>query len=164
MTMRMKKGFLLMLMMGAAVACSTLTPAEKEALAKRVNTALDERKYEINVQMMSPLKGPGKNLTSGWSLEVKNDSLFSYLPYMGRAYNVPFGGGKGLNFDAPIKNYRDGLWQKNLRKIDFDATNEENTYHYTIDVYENGNATINVVARERDPITFSGVMKEETEK
>ena len=29
MTMRMKKGFLLMLMMGAAVACSTLTPAEK---------------------------------------------------------------------------------------------------------------------------------------
>ena len=147
----MKKGFLLMLMMGAAVACSTLTPAEKEALAKRVNTALDERKYEINVQMMFPLKGPGKNLTSGWSLEVKNDSLFSYLPYMGRAY-------------APIKNYRDGLWQKNLRKIDFDATNEEDTYHYTIDVYENGNATINVVARERDPITFSGVMKEETEK
>jgi hypothetical protein len=114
--------------------------------------------------MMFPLKGPGKNLTSGWSLEVKNDSLFSYLPYMGRAYNVPFGGGKGLNFDAPIKNYRDGLWQKNLRKIDFDATNDEDTYHYTIDVYENGNATINVVARERDPITFSGVMKEETEK
>ena len=39
----MKKGFLLMLMMGAVVACSTLTPAEKEALAKRENTALDER-------------------------------------------------------------------------------------------------------------------------
>lgn len=162
--MRMKKGFLLMLMMGTVVACSTLTPAEKEALAKRVNTALDERQYEISVQMMFPLKGPGKNLTSGWSLEVKNDSLFSYLPYMGRAYNVPFGGGKGLNFDAPIKNYRDGMWQKNLRKIDFDATNDEDTYHYTIDVYENGNATINVVARERDPITFSGMMKEETEK
>ena len=83
---------------------------------------------------------------------------------MGRAYNVPFGGGKGLNFDAPIKNYRDGLWQKNLRKIDFDATNDEDTYHYTIDVYENGNATINVVARERAPITFSGMMKEDTEK
>jgi len=148
-------------MMVGAVACSTLTPAEKEALAKRVNAALDERKYEINVQMMYPMKGLGKNLTSGWSLEVKNDSLFSYLPYMGRAYNVPFGGGKGLNFNAPIKGYRDGNWQKSLRKIDFSVTNEEDTYHYTIEVYENGNATVNVVARERDAIMFSGVMKDE---
>ena len=48
----MKKGFLLMLMMGAAVACSTLTPTEKEALAKRVNP-LEGTWQELDVRMVA---------------------------------------------------------------------------------------------------------------
>jgi len=154
----MKKGLVLLLTM-AVVACSTLTPAEKEEQARKVNAALDERSYEIEIQMVYPFRGPAKNVTSDWSIRVRNDTLYSYLPYIGRAYNVPYGGGKGLNFDAPIEEYVDGHWQKDQRRIDFRVVNEEDTYLYSIEVYENGNATINVQARERDRIAFSGILK-----
>ena len=52
-----------------------------------------------------PMKGGSKHLTSDYSLEIRNDSVYSYLPYFGVAYNVPYGGGKGLNFSAPLSEY-----------------------------------------------------------
>lgn len=55
---------------------------------------------------MQPMKGRSRALTSDYSIEIRNDSVFSYLPYFGVAYNVPYGGGKGLIFNAPITGYR----------------------------------------------------------
>ena len=46
------------------------------------------------------MKGRSRALTSDYSIEIRNDSVFSYLPYFGVAYNVPYGGGKGLIFNA----------------------------------------------------------------
>ena len=75
--------------------------------AKGVKAALQERKYEIAVSRMYPSRGTSKSLSYGYSVEVRNDSLISYLPYFGRAYNVPYGGGSALNFSAPILNYQE---------------------------------------------------------
>jgi hypothetical protein len=42
-----------------------------------------------------------KVISGSWSLEVKGDTLDSYLPYFGRAFEPVFGETKVLNFDAP---------------------------------------------------------------
>lgn len=73
--------------------------ARRIELAKKVATALQERNFKIGVLMMYPPRGGARNVAYGYSLEVRNDSLISYLPYFGRAYDVPYGGGKGLNFN-----------------------------------------------------------------
>lgn len=44
-------------------------------------------------------------MTTNYTLEIRNDSVFSYLPYFGVAYNAPYGGGKSLNFNASITGY-----------------------------------------------------------
>lgn len=77
------------------------TGGEAEKAARKaalVEKALADRHYTIDVQMMYPQQGPARNVSGDYSLEVRGDTLISSLPYFGRAYLVPYGGGKGLNF------------------------------------------------------------------
>lgn len=138
--------------------CASLTPAEKAERAQNVTTALDKRHYKIDVRMMNPRRGTAKNVTSDWSLEVKGDTMVSYLPYIGRAYDIPYGGGKGLNFTARIDSYEESMVKAGLRRMVVKVTNDEDTYIYSIEVFNNGQTTIDVQPRKRESISYSGEM------
>ena len=127
--------------------------AEHAALVK---SALNNREYKIAIDRMYPMRGSSRSVSFGYSVEVRNDTLISYLPYFGRAYNVPYGGGKGLNFSAPIGSYQEYMKRNGQRHIEIGVTNEEDTYLYTIDVFDNGNSSVEVRARERERISYSG--------
>ena len=127
--------------------------------AKAVKAALRERNYQIAVNRMYPLRGASKSLTYGYSVEVRNDSLISYLPYFGRAYSVPYGGGNALDFSAPIRNYQESQPKSGLRHIEIDVKNDKDTYLYTLDIFDNGSTTIDVRSRQRERISFSGEME-----
>ena len=153
---------IVLLFLATVMLCGCATAEERAARAAlqaaKVKTALSEKHYLINVDRMYPLSGAPRHLTFGYSIEVRNDSLISYLPYFGRAFNVPSGGGKALNFSEPIGSYQeqkksDGQWH-----IEIGVKNEEDTYSYYIDVFDNGNTSIAVQSREREPISFSGMM------
>ena len=107
---------------------------------------------------MYPLRGQARMVSFGYSVEVRNDSLFSYLPYFGRAYSVPYGGGKGLNFSAPIKSYQEREIKQGVRRIEIGVANEEDTYLYSIEVFDSGNASVDVQSRLRDHISYTGEM------
>ena len=131
----------------------TAQMAEQAALVTR---ALNNREYKIAVDRMYPMRGSSRSVSFGYSVEVRNDSLISYLPYFGRAYNLPYGGGKGLNFSAPIGNYQEYMMRNGRRHIEIGVTNEEDTYLYTIEVFDNGNSSVEVRARQRERISYSG--------
>ena len=147
----------LVMLVGCATAEERAARAAEQA--KAVKTALQERNYQIAVNRMYPSRGASKIVSSGYSVEVRNDSLISYLPYFGRAYDVPYGGGNGLNFSAPIRNYKESQTKSDLRHIEIDVKNDEDTYLYTLDIFDNGSTDINVRSRQREPISFSGQME-----
>ena len=148
----------------AITACSTMTKAEKAErdarIAQAVEKALSERHYSVEVNMMYPRRGRAVNITPDYCLQVKGDTLMSYLPYFGRAYNVPYGGGKGLNFTATIKDYRVTEGRKGDKRIDILVDNDENIITYSLDVFSNGNTSIDVTSRNREPISYSGRLVE----
>ena len=144
----------LMMLSGCATAEERAARAAEQAL--KVKTALTQRRYKIDINRMYPMKGNSKSVSYGYSVEVRNDTLISYLPYFGRAYNVPYGGGKGLNFSERIGSYQETQQPKGERVIDIELKNEEDTYHYTIKVFDNGNSSIDVQSRQREPISYSG--------
>jgi hypothetical protein len=158
-----KKLLSIMLLVVALMALEGCATAEERAAraaeqAARVKVALTEKRYKIMVERMYPMRGGSKNVSSNYSVEVRNDSLFSYLPYFGRAYQVPYGGGKGLNFTERIGSYRESQGKHGQRHIEIDVRNDEDTYLYTIDVYDNGNSDIEVQPRQRERISYSGEM------
>lgn len=143
----------------ASCATSEERAAQRTELSANVTTALNNRDYKISIDRMYPMRGSSRSVTYGYSVEVRNDSLISYLPYFGRAYNVPYGGGKGLNFSAPIGSYQEFVKRNGMRHIEIGVTNEEDTYLYTIEVFDNGNSSVEVRARQRERISYSGNME-----
>ena len=139
------------------------SPEERAARAAeqaaKVTAALKARDYKISVDRMFPMKGSSKSVSYGYSVEVRNDSLISYLPYIGGAYNVPYGGGKGLNFKERISSYKESQKNNGQRQIEINVINEEDTYVYTLKVYDNGSSSIDVQSRQRDHIWYSGQME-----
>ena len=146
------------------VSCSTLTTAEREAKEVEwkayVVKCIDDRHYKIDVNMMNPHRGTSKILSSSWSLEVKGDTLDSYLPYFGRAYEPVYGETKVLNFNAPIKSYEDSGFMKGKRTIRIHVDNSEDIINYKLEVTEDGYACIDVYPRKREDISFSGLIVE----
>lgn len=156
--------FSILLVSSACAMLSGCASAEERAAraaeqAAKVTKALEARDYKIAVNRMYPMKGSSKSVSYGYSVEVRNDSLISYLPYFGGAYNVPYGGGKGLNFSERIGSYRESQKNNGERQIEINVTNEEDTYIYLIKVFSNGNSSIDVTSRQRDHISYSGELE-----
>ena len=153
------KTLLLILITWMALPAFSQTRKEKEAAKQEnVRKALEADRYTIDINYMIPSKGSGRPLTTDYSVTVRNDSLISYLPYAGRAYSIPYGGGKALNFSAPIENYEKKTKKKGETEITVSLRNDEDSYIYRLTVYKNGNASLYVQPTQRQSISFSGEM------
>ena len=141
-----------------AVGCGALgqTPEAREAEAEQIRQRLDNRSFVIDVNYMIPLRGPGKTLTSPYSITVDGDVIYSHLPYIGVAYNVPYGGGKVLNFKDDIDEYADSGFQNGRRTIVLSVDNDEDILVYTITLSDNGKADVHIRCRNRENISFRG--------
>ena len=151
--MKANKLFLLAsLLLSGSMIPITAQNKKKQQREQAVREAVDAKAYKINVDRVMPMKGGSKHLTSDYSLEIRNDSVYSYLPYFGVAYNVPYGGGKGLNFSAPLSEYTSTYSKKGNAKITLEVRNEEDNYLYNI------TSNIQVTPTNRQSISFSGEM------
>ena len=103
-----------------------------------------------------PARGRSVMLTSPYSVEIRNDSIISHLPYYGRAYPIPYGGGEGLNFKAPLTDYKLDWDKKGTAKIKFTARSTEDKFDFDIDIFSNGSSTIFVNMQNRQSINFQG--------
>ena len=146
--------FVLMAIVVAACSTSSLTPEEKAAqkmrIAEAVASAIDNRRFKVEVNYMKPFRGPNRHLSFGYEIRVSGDTLYSY--------NVPYGGGKGLNWDAPLTGYQVSAGRKGATIVEMTAYNGEDYFLYSLELMPNGTAYLNVRSRDREPISFSGDM------
>ena len=127
--------------------------AQKE---KQVKELIESSSYRIDVSTAYPQRGRTIQLYSPYSIEIRNDSVFSYLPYYGRAYSIPYGGGQGLIFNAPLDTYRIETEKNNATKISFTTRTQEDRFDFRIKVFTNGTASIDVSMQQRQSISFAG--------
>lgn len=160
----MKKSFLFLMMALALVACSTmkLTP-EQQAQRRaqetlRVNKNVQDRRFSIDIDYIYPQQGRARSADYGYFVAVHGDTLSSCLPYYGRAYQVPYGGGDGLDFETLISSYNSYRVKDGIIRVEIKAANDGDQYHYVFDIFDNGKTSIVVSSRERDQIRFTGTM------
>ena len=160
----MKKLFLLMIAVAGLAACTvSRQTAEGRAakaahVAQRVGEKLDSMRFRVDVNYIYPRRGAARAVDFGYGIRLSGDTLYSRLPYFGRAYHVPYGGGKALDFTAPVGD-RQVRWLKNgLTRVELRVTNDEDRYLYVIDVFDNGRVMLDVTAQEREQVQFAGEM------
>lgn len=129
---------------------------QKLLLEQKTRQALADRHYTIFVTTAHPIGFPTISLSTPYTLEVRGDSIISYLPYFGTAYSVPYGGGKALNFTGTIRKYEDVERKRGEHDIIIEVYNEEDIYVYLLNVFESGSTSITVRSRQRSEISFLG--------
>ena len=78
----------------------------EEQKAKEIKEMIENGRFTIEVDRALPMGGRTVHLTTPYSLEMRGDSAISYLPYFGRAYSLPYGGGTDTQEGVdPWKHY-----------------------------------------------------------
>ena len=141
------------------VGCATQQErAEKrEQVRGAVAEAVESQQIRIGISWMNTLKYGSKSVTPDFFLELKGDTLNSYLPYMGQAYRPTMPSqSEGLNFEVPVQQVRKSHPKNNRWQLEILARTNEDNYKYLIDILDTGKATIHVSCANRDPISFDG--------
>lgn len=141
------------------VGCATQQErAEKrEQVRGAVAEAVENQQIHVAISWMNTLRYGAKSVTPDFYLELKGDTLNSYLPYMGQAYRPTMPSqSEGLNFEVPVQQVRKSHPKNNRWQLEIMARTNEDNYKYLIDIFDTGKATIHVICANRDPISFDG--------
>ena len=139
--------------------CGVLTESREDRLvrlereAQMVRQGVETGNFKVNIDRMIPLRG-GSRHVDNYSVKVKDGHITSHLPYFGRAWDLPYGGGHGLTFDADIQesdvfHESDGTYTVRLL-----VKTDEDTHVYTFQVYTSGSASLLVQSKNREPINY----------
>lgn len=149
--------------LAAAVAAGLVTavaPAYGQSRGGQNRPAADgdttDRRLTINISSATPQGGATVQLTSDYSISIYGDTVVSQLPFYGRAYTVPYGGGDGLMFKAPISGYTSSRGKDGATNITFKTKTAEDSYDFSIRVYDNGKAYVSVQPQQRSHISYQG--------
>jgi len=102
------------------------------------------------------------NLTGGnYDLKITPDSIISYLPFYGRAYNASFDPNENghrfttKDFTYKMVNRKKGGWD-----IIVNTKDVKDNARMNLNISENGYATLSVVSNNKQSITYNGYLKE----
>lgn len=119
--MKTNQRIIIILMFMMMPAYPTFNAQNKREIKEQREQAIKEQiiaeKYKISVNTAYPRRGRTVHLSSPYSVEIRNDSVISYLPFYGRAYSIPYGGGEGLIFQAPLDEYEMEMIKKEQQKL-----------------------------------------------
>ena len=135
-----------------------LTKKERKQMA--VIGAIVDKRWHIDITSMNTMRYGSRTVSTDFFLELRGDTLRSYLPYLGQAQVSPsLSPTMCLNFDERVRQYQESRPKGKYTQIDIDVKTKEDTYHYVIDIYDSGEAYIRVRSLNRDPISFDGTLE-----
>ena len=141
----------------AACASSQQLSERQQQTAREIAEAVSSRHIKMGVNYMHTQRYGAHRVTSDFFLSIQGDTLISYLPFLGRAYNPTYNTpSQGLNFTSPISNYRQSRLKHDGMRMEMEVASQEDRFFFRVDVYPNGRASIFVRPRERDAINFDG--------
>jgi hypothetical protein len=127
--------------------------------ADQVKQMVESKNFVFKAETANPASGGIRQLSPGYDLTVTSSSVVSYLPFYGRAQTIPIGNDGGIKFTSTNFDYnavagRKG-WQVTLKTKD--VSHVQQLY---LTIYDNGNATLDVMNIHRDNISFRGYISD----
>jgi hypothetical protein len=133
-----------------------------EAFA-RLTQLIDSKQYRFEADFAYPSSYPVVNLsTNPNSLDVKDSIGEVWLPFFGRAYSVPYGDSEGgIHCKGFMQNYNVKINERRYKyQIQFEIIGKSDVYRFFLEAYAGGGASLNVICKDRSPITYQGKLKE----
>jgi hypothetical protein len=153
----------------AVQAQETVKKSKKELKAEKkaqqmaeVKATVEGKNFVFDARTANPMKGRTVNLTTDYNMKIRNDSVYSYLPYYGVAHTASSFGGMDspMNFSQPIDEYSSEL-TKNGYMVKFKTRNGNDVLSCTLHISETGSSTLSVSSMNRQSISYFGDLRKE---
>lgn len=115
----------------------------------------DPADFRVSVYRMLPQIYPARELTYGYELSVRNDTLYSYLPYTGRVYQPAFDN-DGLVFRAPVRDRKYTVQKDGSVRVDFSTVRRNVVYRFWLTVEPDGRALLRLTPSNGQSVSYEG--------
>lgn len=151
----MNKHFFITLAVIAVLLCSCSTTGKLAS-----DAIVNLKHFKGEVTDISPQRFYSRNVSYGYSIELRNDSAIVYLPYMGDVYS-PVLGDEGLNFSHPYKNMRTTRNKKGTAAVaTFSVSHGIINYDFRIEAFNNRCFSLHVQPSNAQSCNYSGRWEE----
>ena len=129
--------------------------------AASVKDMVASQKFTFVAERVEPLRGRSRQLTSRYDVSVSHDSLISYLPYFGRAYTAPLNSSEaGIQFTSTDFSYNYSEAKANRWEVVIKPNDINSVQQMRFTIFDNGSASLMVTSNSKDPISFTGHVKQ----
>ena len=141
--------------------CKASSSTTKDAQFEQMRALIEGGEFVYTVQSANPTGGKTVQITSSYTLEVKDGIYKAYLPYFGRAYNASYGGNGGVEFEGEPTDLKvDKNGDKRTITITFNIKNKDENFGCSLVTGGSGNGTLTVTSSNRSTISYYGMVGE----
>ena len=131
----------------------------KRAKAEAIREIVKSKNFVFKAETVNPMNTRTKTLKSDFGIEVRNDTVFSYMPYYGNTYSRDYTTFKDspMGFIQPVETFTSKRTKKGyLIKIRVNNVHDviDLNFHINLD----GLATASASSINRQAISYSGVI------
>lgn len=128
---------------------------EKAAEIKKLIETGDLR---FLAQFALPMSGGSIHLTSEYTLDIQGDMVTSWLPFFGRAYSVSYNTREGgIKFSEKVDQIEWKRVKHGYRTL-MEVKTKDDYYSLNLFVSQSGFGTLDVSSKNRQPISFNGIV------
>jgi len=126
-----------------------------------VKSIVEAKQYVFVAESALPMNGRNRQLSPGYKLEVRTDTLISDLPYFGRAYTAPIDPAEGgIQFTSRDFEYLANTGKKGSWNISIKPKDGKDLNRFSLYISRSGRASLQVVSNSRQAISFNGYITE----
>jgi hypothetical protein len=132
--------------------------AEQKALKiQQIKDLVESKTFIFRATSVIPKNEKTRSLTSEFGIEVKNDSVFSYMPYFGNTYSRDYTSFKDspMGFIKPFESYKKTK-TKSGYDVDIRVDNDHDVIDLAFHISKNGTASLTASSINRQAISYMG--------
>jgi hypothetical protein len=142
------------------IEAQTSKEVKKAKAAEVIQSAISGKNYTFRAQSIAPVSGITRQLSGVYDLTISDNEVTSFLPYMGRIYMPLMDPMEGpLRFTSKDFTYNASEDRKKGWTISIKPKDVRSVREFTLNVQDNGNATLLVTGNDRQPVTFYGYIE-----
>lgn len=150
---------LVFLFFGILYSCKSTDPLVKQRQIEEFDGKIAGERYTFTARHAYPMSGRNITLTSEYTLKITPDTITAYLPYFGRAYTAPAPSDEGgIKFVSTDFDYKISEKQKGIYRVSVEIKDHPNNYRLSMLIGENGWGSLHVNQRDKQSISFEGVI------
>lgn len=122
-----------------------------------IKSIIDNKTFVFKAYSVIPKNERTKTLISDFGIEVRNDSIFSYLPYYGNTYSRDYSSFKDspMGFAQPMESYKRVKTKKGF-EVSIKVKNMNDLIDLAFHISKMGSATVVASSLNRQAITYTG--------